>query len=285
MTLAQKEFADNFYSHRFKSLLTIMLLTIISESIIEAKSGSGIFEGGFSDLSHLMALYMPVIGIALGYDSIVKEISSNSLNTLLNHPVYRDNIILGKIMGGFVSLALVIILSVISSVGLILILTGTEVNWVIFNRILIFAAISFAYLSIFFALGILFSIICKAPSQSCVCCVVAWLIFVIACEPVFSLAASVATGQIMYSDDDSNAQELDSKLQYLSPRQYYYQAITGFGFSNTMEGKECQGIFDTSHTVEEWFGEYWTNLVVLVIAPLLLMFSSAIIFLRKDITR
>ena len=47
---------------------------------------------------------------------------------------------------------------------------------------------------------------------------------------------------------------------------------------------EVEGIFDTSHTINDWLNEFWPNLVVLVVSPIILLVITVIAFLKKDIS-
>ena len=147
--IAQKEFADNLWSPRFISLVSIFTLIVFSFSYRAVINGRNIFELGFLDVTQIIAVFLPLLGIALGFDTIVKERKSASLNILLTHPVYRDNIITGKILGAMITLALVVCVAVASSVGTMLIISGVQVSWIELNRVLIFAVLTYLYLSIF----------------------------------------------------------------------------------------------------------------------------------------
>jgi len=75
------------------------------------KNGCELFNQGFSfiDVAQAITLFLPVLGFALGFDLVIKEKRSKSLNTLLTHPVFRDNIISGKIIGSLGALILVVL--------------------------------------------------------------------------------------------------------------------------------------------------------------------------------
>ncbi|KPQ45104.1 MAG: putative ABC-2 type transport system permease protein, partial [Candidatus Methanoperedens nitroreducens] len=45
-----------------------------------------------------------------------------------------------------------------------------------------------------------------------------------------------------------------------------------------------KGIFDTRFTLFQWFGEFWMNLTVLIVTPIILLIIAFIAFLRKDIS-
>lgn len=177
--IAQKEFADNLYSPRFRVLLSMFTLIIFSFSVQAGKNGFNIFDMGFLDVAQIIGLFLPLVGIALGFDAVVKERKSASLNVLLTHPVFRDNIIAGKITGGLATLALVVFLSVVASVGTMLVLTGIEIGLMELSRILIFAVIIFIYLTAFLALGVLISIFSSSSTNSFIYGIVAWISLVI----------------------------------------------------------------------------------------------------------
>ncbi len=289
--IAQKEFADNLWSPRFRVLLSMFTLIIFSFSVQAGKNGFNIFDMGFLDVAQIIGLFLPLVGIALGFDAVVKERKSASLNVLLTHPVFRDNIIAGKITGGLVTLALVVFLSVVASVGTMLVLTGIEIGLMELSRILIFAVIIFIYLAAFLALGVLISIFSSSSTNSFIYGIVAWISLVIIFGAIISVAASIATGESIFklkSNDEALA--LNGDLQMFSPIHHYAEVVTGVpgisvGSVNAITGKKISsGIFDTKHTIGDWFNDYWTNLVALIIMPILLFVASFVAFLRKDIT-
>lgn len=289
--IAQKEFADNLYSPRFRVLLSMFTLIIFSFSVQAGKNGFNIFEMGFLDVAQIIGLFLPLVGIALGFDAVVKERKSASLNVLLTHPVFRDNIIAGKITGGLVTLIIVVLLSVMASVGTMLVLTGIQIDLMELSRVLIFAFITFIYLTAFLALGVLISIFSSSSTNSFIYGIVAWISLVIIFGATISVASSIATGESIFKLQNNNeARELNSDLQKFSPIHHYAQAVAGVpgisvGSVNVItERKISSGIFDIKHTIGDWFNDYWTNLVALVTMPILLFIASFVAFLRRDIT-
>lgn len=286
LTVAQKEFADNLSSSRFRVLLAIIIVILLSYSVTAAKSGFFAFEDAIFVTAFTMGLYLPLLGIALGFDAIIKELVSNSMNILLAHPVFRDSIILGKMAGGFGTLIFVILLSILSSVGIMLVLSGMPVSLVQINQVIVFAVISLIYLSLFFALGVLFSVTCNNPSKSFIFSMMFWVVFVIMFGPISSFIASVATGETVYSENGERTMELYNQLQYLSPLNHYSQVIMGSGMSiSGTDQKVSAGIFDPEHTLGQWFKDYWTNVVELTIIPVLLIVASVLAFMKKDVVR
>lgn len=286
--IAQKEFADHLYSPGFRMLLGIFTLIIVSMSVISGKNGHNIFEFGFLDVAQVITLFLPVLGITLGFDSVVREKNSKSLNTLLTHPVFRDNLISGKIIGGIGTLVLVVFISVIASIGTLLLITGIDVGLSELNRIIVFSLLTFLYLSGFFAFSLLISIVSKSSESSFISGLVVWINLVLIFGAIVTVASSVITGEsIVNLGHNEEALSMSKDLQKLSPASYYAEAVTGvrvsYGSFGISSGKETRGIFDTRVGLGTWLEDYGTNLVVLTAIPLLMFILSYIVFIRRDI--
>jgi ABC-2 type transport system permease protein len=62
--------------------------------------------------------------------------------------------------------------------------------------------------------------------------------------------------------------------------------VAGISISYDEEDiKTSTGLFDMGHSLGQWLNDYWTNIVLLAIAPFLLIISSLLIFIKQDITR
>lgn len=286
--IAQKEFADHLYSPGFRMLLGIFTLIIVSMSVISGKNGHNIFEFGFLDVAQVITLFLPVLGITLGFDSVVREKNSKSLNTLLTHPVFRDNLISGKIIGGIGTLVLVVFISVIASIGTLLLITGIDVGLSELNRIIVFSLLTFLYLSGFFAFSLLISIVSKSSESSFISGLIVWINLVLIFGAIVTAASSIITGELIVDlGHNEEAMSMSEDLQKLSPASYYAEAVTGvrvsYGSFGISSGKETRGIFDTRVGLGTWLEDYGTNLVVLTAIPLLMFILSYIVFIRRDI--
>lgn len=286
--IAQKEFTDHLYSPSFRMLLGIFTLIILSMSIDYGKNGFNIFEFGFLDIAQVITLFLPVLGLSLGFDSVIREKNSKSLNTLLTHPVFRDNIISGKIIGGLGALIFVVFISVIASIGTLLILTGIDVGFSELNRILIFSLLTFLYLSGFFAFSLLISVISKSSESSFISGLVVWINLVLIFGAIVTAASSIITGELIVDlNNNEEAMTMSEDLQKLSLASYYAEAVTGvrvsYGSFGISSGKDTFGIFDTRFGLGTWFADYWSNLVILTGIPSLMFIVSYVAFLRRDI--
>lgn len=292
IAIAQKEFADNIFSPVFLVLLITFTLIVFSYSYLMGMEagqfikGSTLLMAGFSGVVRLMGWFSPLIGIALGYDAIVKEQKSGSLNVLLTHPVFRDNIIIGKILGGMITLALVLGISTVVSVSSLLLILGGTVSGIELSRLMLFIVITFFYSLIFLAISVLISIAVKEAADSLVYNVVIWLGLVAVFGAIAVAVAIIFTGQPYRMDSTSG--ELAYTLAKISPLNHYAEAAVGQidtglgGFGQ--EPAAVRGILDTRATLSQWFSEFWMNLTVLIVAPIILLIIAFVVFLRKDIS-
>jgi ABC-2 type transport system permease protein len=203
MTICRKELSDHLGSKRYLLLFAL----IVTLSIASAYQGAqfiknnpassfvDIFAGAqnssFSFI-YLMVIFGPIIGLALGFDAINRERTRGSLSVLLSQPIFRDSILNGKFIAGVAALSLL----TVSTVG---ILTGVAIPILGFGpageeivRICVFTLFTILYLSIWLALGLLFSIMSKNTTTSILMSISTWLLFSIIITIAASFIANIA---------------------------------------------------------------------------------------------
>ena len=103
----------------------------------------------FNEMSSLMATIGVILGIAMGFDLVTREKESKSLKILLSHPVYRDEVINGKALGGIAAIALAMGVVLVISLAVML-LFGIVPNFEETVRMFLFGALSFLLVFSFF---------------------------------------------------------------------------------------------------------------------------------------
>ena len=187
MIIAKKEFIDHLRSPVFLSFAATFTLVIFAWSYVKGMEveytstvlGMADIMRGFKGVAMIVGRFAPVIGIVLGFDAIVKEIKSSSMNTLLTHPVFRDNVILGKIVGCSLCILLSLFISINIAAGSMLIVSGIPVTLQHITRIEIFVLLTFFYSLFFLAISMFISTIVKKANTSLLYNIAIWLIFVI----------------------------------------------------------------------------------------------------------
>jgi ABC-type transport system involved in multi-copper enzyme maturation permease subunit len=234
----------------------------------------------------MIGSFFPLIGIALGYDGIIKEKNSKSLNVLLTQPVFRDNIITGKFLGISVTLALVVFLSLIIIAASDFLISGKIAQFDSLLRLLIFGIFTFFYLLTFAAFGIFSSIICKTEVGSLTFGVLVWVTMCFALGPTIMMLASFASGQTVY-DMTKEFASTASSFYNISPLHHFAEVTIGDLDLSYYGGlhipTDAHGFLDTGYSLSYLIGYYWQNVIILLILPFLFLAASYISFLRDDI--
>ena len=190
--VARKEFSDHITSRRFIIILGLLLVisTISIYDGIENYNNS--LEAYTEQLQHMeefadpykswmpqkpsimyvfisMMSYMTMLGgilaIAIGFDLVSKEKETRSLKSLLSHPVYRDEIINGKALGGIGALGFAMALALAIAVAMLLLFSVVPTVEE-FAAILVFGAVSLGFLLAYFAVALTMSTAAKESGNA-----------------------------------------------------------------------------------------------------------------------
>jgi ABC-2 type transport system permease protein len=284
--IAQKEFADHLKSPVFLSFTATFMLVVLAYSYVLGTQveytlnvlGRPDVMSGFEGVAEVVGRFAPIMGIVLGFDAIVKEIKSSSMNILLTHPVFRDNIILGKILGSGSCILLALFFSINLATGVMLIASGVPVTMQQITRIEVFVFITFFYSLIFLAISIMISTIAKKSNNSLRFNFIFWLVITVL------LTKLAFTVSYTFSEDPHIANDQTQLLKNFLPD--YHFTATSVGIKNTDTGmiSGVKGIFDTRYTLGAWTSEFWPNLAYLFVLPFILLVGSVLAFLKTDIT-
>jgi ABC-2 type transport system permease protein len=190
-------------------------------------------------------------------------------------------VIAWKLLGLMLVLAAIIVFSVFVSVGTLLIFYGSEVGQTELIRIIVFTILTFLYVSIFLGIAVLISTMIKDATDSLTYNVIIWLFIGILFGGILKAVVAILTG------DTSNEGILITQLLNMSPLHHYAEAVLGeldLSFGGFNSEPVIGGIFDTGYTLTQCLKEFWMNIVVLMVTPVILFIMAFITFLRKDIT-
>jgi ABC-2 type transport system permease protein len=189
LTILRKELADYFTSIR---CFILFLLIFIASAFAIYTAHHGIREAAIdpgpvfiklfttgNDLPSLtvfIALLIPIIGIALGFDAINGERSSGTLNRILSQPIYRDSVINGKFLAGIITMSIM--------VSSIILLVGGYGLWMIgvppgpeeIVRIFIYFLSAVIYGAFWMGLAILFSVLFRSLAVSLLFPMAVWIL-------------------------------------------------------------------------------------------------------------
>jgi ABC-2 type transport system permease protein len=240
-TVFKKELQDDFASWRFIILFALVLLAGVyaiygaAQTIRGVVTGSSSFvfmalfttSGGALPYSFLgiLAILIPIVGIALGLDAINSEKNGGTLSRLIAQPIYRDTIINAKFAAGVVTIGIMItsILLLVSGLGIRMIGVPptSEEAW----RLLFFLFVSIIYGAFWLSLSILFSILFRRVATSALASIALWLFFFI----FFNILIQAIAGAASPAGDTAASQikhvQLLINLMRISPIQVFQEAM------------------------------------------------------------
>ncbi|MEM4187780.1 MAG: ABC transporter permease subunit [Candidatus Hadarchaeum sp.] len=186
-----KELADNLGSKRFWLLFFIiyalgifMTYGAVQNLGLQRTLGKNVFlqlfvigAQGLPSFLWVVIYIAPLLGFIFTFDTINREISSGTLGNVLSQPVHRDSLINAKFLSGVATIAITLVGVIFIEIGFAIRAWSTLPTLEEIGRILVFLLISVVYLSIWVALGLLFSVIFRREGTSALASVAIWLFF------------------------------------------------------------------------------------------------------------
>lgn len=249
--LYRKEMADHVTSKRFFIILILVIaMTIasvygsvtgiksaLSDASMNSKSSFDrsflflkLFTAGGSSIPSFMsliALIGPFIGLILGFDSINSEKNNGTLNRLVSQPIYRDSIILGKILASSSLIAVMIISTGIAIGSAGLLFSGLRPTSEEIMRILIYLIFTIIYICFWLVMAMMFSTFTKHSATSALSSIALWLFFAIFMSllaGIFANAIYPVNTEYEQAVNAYNNYNLNIYLNRLSPYYLYSEA-------------------------------------------------------------
>ena len=303
--ILRKELADYFTSIRFFVFFALVLfacaagLRAASEGIRSTNLPEGfVFLGLFTTqgsvippLTYLVALIVPLIGIALGFDAINSERTGGTLSRILAQPVYRDSVINGKFLAGLVTMSVMIgaMLLLVSGFGLWMIGVPPTAEEII--RLFIYLFLTIVYGAFWMGLAILFSVLLRRVASSLLTSLGVWLffsIFILMLAPVIANAIAPATADASQAELIRNA-ELHKMITRFSPNILFQEATTALifpvlaGSLGMVSASQVAYMIPNPLSLGQSILLIWPHLTSLVSLSAICFAISYVLFMRQEI--
>ncbi len=304
ITIIRKELADYFTSIRCLVLFILILFASAAglfaafQGIRGANLPEGfVFLGLFTtpgnvipSLISLIALLVPIIGIALGFDAINSERSGGTLSRILSQPVYRDNVINGKFLAGIITLSIMIAatLLIVSGFGLRLIgVTPTSEEAL---RLFIYFIFTIIYGAFWMGLAMLFSVIFRRIATSLLTSIGIWLLFSIF---ILMIAPAIANTLVPTTNGTEaeiirNA-ELQQMIMRISPNTLFSEATTALllpvtvGSLGVITASQVAYMLPNPLSLGQSTILIWPQLTSLIALSAICFAVSYVVFMRQEI--
>lgn len=292
-----KEMADHLTSVRMGILEAIVLLTAaatlyIALQNLPSRSGEFLFLRLFTTSQDplpafvgFLGFLVPLIAIALGFDSINGEFNRRTLSRVLAQPIYRDALLLGKFLAGLFTLALVLTAIWLMIVGLGIFRLGVPPTGEEVARGLLFLLATIAYGGIWLGLAIVFSVRFRQPATAALGAISIWLFFTAFWGMLVELLAQALTKGAF------NQIQLELFLARLSPNTLYAEAILAFlnpavrafGPLVPLQLIQLQWAVPTPLPLSQSLLLVWPQLTGLIAGTILLFAIGYVLFQRQEI--
>lgn len=191
VTIIRKELADYFTSIRCIILFLLVFLASTAalyaaqQGIRGTVTGTGfVFLKLFTtsgevvpSLVSFLALFIPIIGIVLGFDAINREYSSGTLSRILAQPVFRDSVINAKFLAGIITLSIMMLTTILLVSGYGLRMIGVTPTPEEITRLFIYLVFTVIYGAFWMGLAMLFSVLFRRIATSLLTPIAIWLFF------------------------------------------------------------------------------------------------------------
>jgi ABC-2 type transport system permease protein len=311
--IARKEISDAFRNRLFFAAL-IMLISLslvaislgaitVHKHVLQYNQSVKILKDlGRHDIPPMPSLnplavsknfinYLAMVGaflaIILGFSSIRKERQAGTLELILSRPVYRDQVLIGKISGNAVLMALLMLSVGIATWLTLMFMGGVNLTSGETIKLLLTMGMSWLYLMIFFLLALFFSLWKSNGSQALLFTVIVWLVFAFILPQIgdtmdldnqlpggfFSSLGLDKSGETTALAKFHRYELIRGGLEDLSPTKHYERV------SFALLGIKAQFIHNTWQEILQL---KMVDLAGLLVPIVLLMSLSFIVFLKRE---
>ncbi len=240
--VVSKEMADHLTSVRMRILEILVVLTAagtVYSSLKNIRETVGedrflflrLFTTSNDPLpafASMLAFLIPLISIALAFDSINGEFARRTMSRILAQPIYRDGLLFGKFLASLFTLALVLTAIWLLIYGLGIIGLGLPPNGEEVLRSFWFLLSAIVYGTIWIALAMLFSIIFRQSATAALASIAVWLFFTVFWDIIASVAASsLRPVQYGLAQEILDQARMQMFLSRLSPNTLFAETMIG----------------------------------------------------------
>lgn len=238
----------------------------------------------------LLAFFIPLVAIALAFDSINSEFSRRTMSRVLAQPIYRDALLMGKFLAGLFTLALVCTALWLLIFGLGILRLGVAPGAEEVGRALGYLVATIFFGGIWLALALVFSVTFRQPATAALTATAVWLFFTVFWNIIAGLLAQAFSPIRIGTLGELLAQtNLQMALARVSPNTLYAEAMIallrpetrslGILLPTQMEG----AILGAPLPLSQSLLLIWPQLTGLIAATIVLFALAYILFQRQEI--
>ena len=312
-TIAAKELSDHLQSVRFIVLLIVIAIaaivpmyfvsTAITANAPELAGQPALFlvlfigasqQAGGIPAVEFAALFIPLVGIAFGFDAINSERSQGTLSRLLAQPIHRDDVVNGKFAAGIAVIAMMMTALVVLITALGIVRLGIIPSVEELARVIVWLLTTILYAGLWLAFALLLSVAIRGAASAALVGFGTWLgltlfgtfLLPLAANALFP-ASTTGTGDQYFAA--TTAQQLFLRI---SPPQLYQDVVTAvlnpsargmLGPANLGQYVSGQQQIPSLLTLDQSILLVWPQLVALVALTVVTFALAYVLFLRQEV--
>jgi len=133
---------------------------------------------GELDVTFIVTIIMSLFALLFSYNAISGERELGTLKQILSNSVGRAPFIIGKSVGGMISLAMILFIPFLIALLMLMLLFGVSFTGDETIRLVLLATVLFAYLAVFYMLGMFMSALSRSSFISFLLCLFIWVLSV-----------------------------------------------------------------------------------------------------------
>jgi len=133
---------------------------------------------GELDVTFIVTIIMSLFALLFSYNAISGERELGTLKQILSNSVGRAPFIIGKSVGGLISLAMILFIPFLIALLMLMLLFGVSFTGDETIRLVLLATVLFAYLAVFYMLGMFMSALSRSSFISFLLCLFIWVLSV-----------------------------------------------------------------------------------------------------------
>lgn len=311
-TVAAKELSDHLSSVRFFVLLIVVgaaalvplyFTAEVIRSVAPSASGAPavflyLFTYGPAALGEipligLVALLLPLLGIAFGFDAINSERAQGTLPRLLSQPIHRDDVINGKFAAGIGVISLTLLAIVVLITGMGMARLGIVPSPEELARIVVWMLVTILYAGFWLAFALVLSVVIRRAASAALVGFGTWFALVFLGSLFIPLIARTlfpipATGL----EAQFAAQGMQQLFLRLFPQQLYQDILrvvldpsaTFAILPGTIEGAQSASEqLTTLLSVDQSVLLVWPQIVGLFALTVIAFVVAYVLFLRQEV--
>ena len=303
-TVMMKELGDNLSSTRMRLLELLVFLTgagAVFATIGEVRDVVGedpfVFLRIFTtskgetlpSFAAFLGFLIPIVSIALGFDSVNSEFNGKTMSRILAQPIYRDALLFGKFMAGLTTLTVMLTALWLFVIGLAIFMLGLPPGTEEVLRGFAFLIAAIAYGGVWLGLAMLFSVQFRSAATAALASLAVWLLFAFFWNMVITVITPIIAPVDPYNPMSVlYTVEVGQALSRLSPNTLFAETTMAFLNPGTRSlglvlNSQMQGAISGPLPFSESVALVWPQVTGLLASVIGLFTVAYVMFQRQEV--